>query len=324
MDTIKNYLEGMFASLPKSQEVIKAKRELLQMMEDKYNELIEDGKTDNEAVGIVISEFGNLDELAADLGIKEVKEQYETEECHLVDKEEASEYLNAKRRRSFYLALGIFFCIFSIAVPVILKAMGTSDLSAAMGLFTIAALGIITIVMTGVRMRRFDYLFMENSRLDFTADRFVKDENDRYASAHALKLTVGVLACALSWLPCVLVDEVVIKNALFSEVLSPVLFFATAGIGVFLIVQTCSERNGYENLIYLGTKKVMKKQNDDTEYNNEVVDLVMHLYWPTITAAFLAWSFVTFAWYKTWIIWPIAAGVFAVLKAAFRKDEKHE
>lgn len=324
MDTIRNYLEGMFASLPKSQEVLKAKRELLQMMEDKYNELIEDGKTDNEAVGIVISEFGNLDELAADLGIKEVKEQYETEECHLVDKEEASEYLNAKRRRSFYLALGIFFCIFSIAVPVILEAMGAANLTAAMGLFTVAALGIVTIVMTGVRMKKFDYLFVENARLDFTADRFVKDENDRYASAHALKLTVGVVACALCWLPCVLVDEVVIKNALFSEVLSPVLFFVTVGLGVFLIVQTCSERNGYENLIYLGTKKVMKKQNDDTEYNNEVVDLVMHLFWPTVTAAFLAWSFITFAWYKTWIIWPIAAGVFAVLKAAFRKDEKHE
>lgn len=39
-------------------------------MEDKYNELISDGKSDNEAIGIVISEFGNLDELADSLGIK--------------------------------------------------------------------------------------------------------------------------------------------------------------------------------------------------------------------------------------------------------------
>lgn len=40
------------------------------MMEDKYNELISEGKSDNEAIGIVISEFGNLDELADSLGIK--------------------------------------------------------------------------------------------------------------------------------------------------------------------------------------------------------------------------------------------------------------
>lgn len=70
METIKNYLETMFAKLPNTSEVINAKRELGQMMEDKYNELIADGKSENEAVGTVISEFGNLEELADELGLK--------------------------------------------------------------------------------------------------------------------------------------------------------------------------------------------------------------------------------------------------------------
>ena len=69
MDTIKSYLESMFLNLPNTPEVYRAKSELLQMMEDKYTELKENGKTENEAIGIVISEFGNLDELAEDLGI---------------------------------------------------------------------------------------------------------------------------------------------------------------------------------------------------------------------------------------------------------------
>lgn len=64
METIKNYLETMFASLPNTSSVRKAKSELLQMMEDKYNELIAEGHSENEAVGIVISNFGNLDELS--------------------------------------------------------------------------------------------------------------------------------------------------------------------------------------------------------------------------------------------------------------------
>ena len=63
METIKNYLETMFSQLPNTSEVIKAKNELGQIMEDKYQELLNEGKTENEAVGIVISEFGNLDEL---------------------------------------------------------------------------------------------------------------------------------------------------------------------------------------------------------------------------------------------------------------------
>ncbi len=64
METIKNYLEAMIAGMPDTPEVRKAKAELLQMMEDKYNELISEGQSENTAVGTVISEFGNLDELA--------------------------------------------------------------------------------------------------------------------------------------------------------------------------------------------------------------------------------------------------------------------
>lgn len=39
------------------------------MMEDKYSELIADGKSENEVIGTIIAEFGNLDELAESLGI---------------------------------------------------------------------------------------------------------------------------------------------------------------------------------------------------------------------------------------------------------------
>ena len=45
------------------------------MMEDKYTELKNEGKSENEAVGTVIAEFGNLDELAEDLGIKQFVHQ---------------------------------------------------------------------------------------------------------------------------------------------------------------------------------------------------------------------------------------------------------
>ena len=70
VNTIKNYLESMFANMPNSPEVLKAKNELWQMMEDKYTELIGEGKTENEAVGTVISEFGNLEDLADVLGLR--------------------------------------------------------------------------------------------------------------------------------------------------------------------------------------------------------------------------------------------------------------
>ncbi len=75
MEIIKNYLEAMFKNLPLTEKVLKAKAELLQMMEDKYAELISQGKSENEAIGTVIAEFGKLEDLAQDLGIAEILEE---------------------------------------------------------------------------------------------------------------------------------------------------------------------------------------------------------------------------------------------------------
>ena len=100
METIKNYLEAMFSGLPNTPEVRKAKAELFQMMEDKYNELISEGKSENTAVGTVISEFGNLDELAEDLGLtREVNESRARESemnSRFVTLDQARAYLSSK------------------------------------------------------------------------------------------------------------------------------------------------------------------------------------------------------------------------------------
>ena len=71
METIRNYLSTMFAGLPDTPEVRRAYEELAAMMEDKYTELIAEGRSENEAVGTVISEFGNLEEIAQTLGIED-------------------------------------------------------------------------------------------------------------------------------------------------------------------------------------------------------------------------------------------------------------
>ena len=48
------------------------------------------------------------------------------------------------------------------------------------------------------------------------------------------------------------------------------------------------------------------------------------IYWGLVTAAYLAVSFLTGAWERTWIIWPVTAvaygAVFAIVKALRRRD----
>ena len=69
MDTIDTFLDAMFAPYPATPRLTEARAELHAMMEDAYNDAIAHGKTHNEAVGQVITDFGNLHELAPVLGI---------------------------------------------------------------------------------------------------------------------------------------------------------------------------------------------------------------------------------------------------------------
>ena len=69
MDTIETFLDNMFAPYPATPRLTEARSELRAMMEDAYNDAIAQGKTHNEAVGQVITDFGNLHELAPVLGI---------------------------------------------------------------------------------------------------------------------------------------------------------------------------------------------------------------------------------------------------------------
>ena len=74
METIKNYLDALFLKLPDTYEVRNAKKDLLALSEDKYEQLMNEGMAEHEAVGRVISDFGSLDEIAADLGLEKMSD----------------------------------------------------------------------------------------------------------------------------------------------------------------------------------------------------------------------------------------------------------
>lgn len=123
METIKSYLETMFANMPDTPEVIRAKSELFGMMEDKYNELISEGKSENEAVGTVISEFGNLDELADTLGLNanthDDSSKTDTPDKRILTLDETRHYIRTCSKRSLLIALGVMLCIISPIFPII-------------------------------------------------------------------------------------------------------------------------------------------------------------------------------------------------------------
>ena len=70
MDNIKTYLDNAFAAFPQTQQIQALKRDMLANMEEKYSSLRQHGQNEHEALGTVIANFGSIDEIAAELGLK--------------------------------------------------------------------------------------------------------------------------------------------------------------------------------------------------------------------------------------------------------------
>ena len=63
-------------------------------------------------------------------------------------------------------------------------------------------------------------------------------------------------------------------------------------------------------------QKLLKEgEYSDTEkQKNKISETVSTIYWLVTTAIYLSWSFMTNDWYITWVVWPVAAVLFAGVK----------
>ncbi len=321
METIKNYLEAMFAGLPNTPEVRKARSELLQMMEDKYNELIAEGKSENTAVGTVISEFGNLDELAEDLNLtKEVEEtkKSESELPHrIVNSDDAKGYLEFARNRSLLIAVGVFFCIASVACPIL--NIGTYGMMGVAMMFLCIALGVGLIVAGSLIGSDWKFIKTELCRLDMATCNYVKERRRSFEPVRTLCMAIGVILCIICWVP----------NMLYVSIgsnLAPALMFIFIGFGVLLIIYSSGVQKSFGTLLNLNDINTIsgsytERENKPVKYKNKTAETIATIYWPVCTSLYLIISFLTFRWDITWIIWPIAGVMHNAVMINCRADE---
>ncbi|HCE11448.1 MAG TPA: beta-carotene 15,15'-monooxygenase, partial [Enterococcus sp.] len=97
MKTIHDYLDSLFLNVPITPETRKAKEDLSAIMEDHYHELISQGKSEHEAIGAVISEFGSVDELLQALDISSEASQEDEDWTDALSEEESFDYWQTVR-----------------------------------------------------------------------------------------------------------------------------------------------------------------------------------------------------------------------------------
>lgn len=326
MDAIKSYLEAMFANLPNTEAVRKAKKELAQMMEDKYNELIAGGSTENEAVGAVISGFGNLDDLADELGLTEEVIEENNTERRKVSFEEASDYVAEKSKNGFLMSLGIMCAIFSIAAEIIGEEVLHLPEGFGIGAMLLLMLfGAALIVYSSLSMKKWSFISKRSCIVDLETTRTFARAKEEYSKTRVGLMTLGIVLCAACWVPAAMLDGL---SLVFREAsdLSGALLFVLAGVGVFFIVYSSMVNGAYDTILKLNDKKTVAgayvatvEKESDEKYTSETGRLIMSVFWPTVTCIYFIYSFLTFRWATSWLIWPIASVVMPVLKSIFVK-----
>ncbi len=313
MNTIRNYLDNMFLGLPNTEEVIRAKKELLATMEDKYNELKEGGKTENEAIGIVISEFGNLDELAETLGIKHALEN--KTDILQVTFEEAKYYIEDKILTAPKTALGVFLCIMSpVFLLLLIGLKELSNVNAKEELFIAAGLAVlIAMVATGVsyfirfssKLEKYDYLEETVFDLDYNTEQMVKGIMAQDEHSYKSAVSISVVGYILSGLPVILTPLIFDIDGL--SVISIAVTLTIVALSTYNIISKGAVNEACTVLLQQGEYSVKTK-------SNKTLQTLTKVYWLIITAIYLAYSFITFNWAMSWIIWPVAGVIFAAIK----------
>ncbi|KAF5036726.1 hypothetical protein DSECCO2_572060 [anaerobic digester metagenome] len=314
MNTIRNYLDNMFLGLPQTEDVARAKKELLAMMEDKYNELKNEGKTENEAIGIVISEFGNLDELGDTLGIKQVIEN--KTDIPLVTYEEAKNYIEESRAAAPKTALGVLLCIISpvtLLLLIGLKELGVvgvkEELLIAAGLVVLICLvatGVLHFIRYTSKLEKYEYLKFNVFELDYKAEEMVRNIQKQDEPTYKAAVSISVVCYILSALP-------VIVTPLVSEIDG----LSVIAVTITLIIVALSTYNLINKSSYYEPCNVLLQQGDYSvrSKSNKTFQTVSKVYWCVVVAVYLGYSFITNNWAMSWIIWPVSGLLFGAIKA---------
>lgn len=149
MERIRTFLDNMFLSLPDTPEVREAKAHILEGMLDRYEALLAQGKSEDEAFGVVIGEFGSVEELRQELGLsaETAPEPLPFPPAPVPADFPWEEYSAFQKRYPIGIAAGVIICITAVAIwGVLSEVEGARDarfhhmmfllmIAAAVGLF---------------------------------------------------------------------------------------------------------------------------------------------------------------------------------------------
>lgn len=316
METITTYIEHMFRGLPRTENVLRAQSDLEQMCLDRFHELRAQGLGENEAVGQVISQFGNLDDVADELGISSEVHRANPDQPRFIPRAEADKYLRVSGFVSRLVACGIavifasliaFFLIGNLAEGG-LDGIDEGDPQGMLAIIVMLlgiAVSVIFFVLAGVKYERFEPLEENGVALAPQDRREFSELREREGTRFALMIGGGVLVCLLG--VCSLLLLGIMRGA--EDVLAISSLFVFLAVGVAMLVIAGMRR---------GALSVLASEGDYTPERRAQAKRLQGIagaYWCVVVAVFLVWGLGFNGWRQAWIVWPVAGVIWGAIAA---------
>ncbi|WP_159721596.1 permease prefix domain 1-containing protein [Enterococcus sp. CSURQ0835] len=314
METIKNYLESLFSSLPDTPKVQQAKADLLQAMEDHYNELLAEGKSEHEAIGAVISEFGSVEELKEALDLENEPESAAADWEQQITEAEMLRYLAERKKAALWLGLGIAFTILSVALLISFASLGSGEIGV-LAFILFVALGVGLIITAGVQFSRLGKQ-LNDRRVPTAVSRIAAELKENYHRSFMFSLVGGICLCVLSLFPMILVTSMG-----FSSGVGAAFMFLVIAAGVFLIVYGGIVQSSFTKFsagaYFVADEDEMGPNARTEKYGSAAAPayILQKVYWPAVLVIYFLWSFISQSFTTSWVIFVIAGVLYGVVES---------
>ncbi len=273
-----------------------------------------------------ILQLSGLFGVSTDYLLKDVTEAEYTNEAEeapavrRVSMEEANEFLRVKDFTAKRIAFATFLCIFS-PIPLMVMAAGSEtgaflfseNFAAGLGLilmFLLAAAAVAVFISCGSKTGPFEFLEKQVFETEYGVTGMVKERQKQYRDRYTRYNVLGACICILSVIP-LFTGAFLTENDLFMVCMLS-LTMILAGVGVVFFITAGVRWASLEKLLQEGDYTRQKKKNSG------VTGAVSTVYWLIVVAGYLAVSFAADDWNSSWIIWPVAALIYAAVMVVCR------
>lgn len=243
-----------------------------------------------------------------------------------VSLEEAQELLAYSDVAAHQTAFGVALCIIACIPLIVLAGFAeshrygvTENVAGSIGLislFILIGIGVSLLFKSSFKMKKFDYLEKDSIETEYGVEGLAKKNKEQYEATYHRNILLGLLLSIASFVPLVAVSFFTEEDYVLVILLG--LMLLLLAIAVYIFISNQIRMDSYDKLLQEGDYTKSKKKV------SPILENISGIFWMAATAIYLIWSLMSQDWTKSWIVWPIAGVLYAIVTIITRMIVKVE